>query len=207
MFRGPNLARVEIGTIFYPPDRQAWHTWLDANHATEDEIWVKRYLKATGVPTISYDDLVEECLCFGWIDGVIKKTEPESNVQRVTPRRKHSFLSELNRQRVWKLEREGRMTDPGRAALGEQVGAPEEPELPDWMEAALRADAQAWDHWTQFPLFYRRLKVGWITEPKGPSRQGERDRRLAHLVARTAEGRRYGTEPLRGVLYEVDHTE
>ncbi len=198
---------MEIGTIFYPPDRAAWHAWLEANHATEREIWVKRYLKATGIPSISYDDLVDECLCFGWIDGVIKKTEPESNVQRITPRRKKSFLSELNRQRVWKLEHEERMTPAGRAALGDRVGEPTEPTPPEWMEEALRADPEVWTNWTGFPMLYRRLKVGWITEPAGPSRQPERERRLANLVEKTRQGKRYGTEPLRGVFYELDHSE
>jgi uncharacterized protein YdeI (YjbR/CyaY-like superfamily) len=91
---------MEITDVFYPLERAQWRQWLAENHQDATEIWLRRFKKATGKPCISYDDLVEECLCFGWIDGVVKKLDAESNVQRITPRRKKSFLSELNRQRV-----------------------------------------------------------------------------------------------------------
>ena len=98
---------MEIGEVFYPKTRSQWRRWLNRNHTKRTEIWVRRFKKRTGQPCISYDDLVEECLCFGWIDGIVKKLDDESNVQRATPRRKESFLSELNRQRIWKLQAAG----------------------------------------------------------------------------------------------------
>ncbi len=193
---------MEIGEVFYPPDRAAWHDWLAANHATAPEIWLRKYKKATGVPSITYDELVEECLCFGWIDGVIKTYDEDSSVQRVTPRRPKSNLSELNRQRVWKLQRLGRMTPAGLAALADQVGDPTDSfVVPAWVEDRLRADPDVWSTFTGFPLMYRRLKVAWVIDPQG-NRQDEREKRLAHLIEMTRKGRRYGSEPLRGITYE-----
>ena len=106
----------EITEIFYPKTRPDWRKWLQTHHQSKVEIWLRRFKKATGKPSLPYDDMVEECLCFGWIDGVIKKLDEESNVQRITPRRKKgTFLSELNRQRVWKLQKQGLMTPAGTA--------------------------------------------------------------------------------------------
>ena len=106
--------------------------WLQKHHQSKTEIWLRRFKKATGKPSISYDDLVECCLCFGWIDGVIKKYDEESNVQRITPRRKKkTFLSELNRQRVWKLQRLGLITPAGIEPIKDQIGSPDVALRPD----------------------------------------------------------------------------
>lgn len=192
------LHRMDIGEIFYPPDRASWRAWLTEHHASRKEIWLRRFCKASGRPSISYDDLVEECLCFGWIDGISKKLDAESHVQRMTPRRvRGSFLSELNRQRIWKLQRLGLMTPAGIAPISAQIGDPGDPfEIPGWIVEALQEEAGVWDRFESFPRFYRRLKIGWITEPKGEAGRAEAKKRLQHLVRMTASGKRYGTEPL-----------
>lgn len=157
---------VEITEIFYPKVRLEWRDWLEANHTTQTEIWLRRFKKATGKPCITYDELVEECLCFGWIDSVVKKLDAGSNVQRITPRRKKkTFLSELNRQRVWKLQREELMTPVGIAPIEDQIGSPDAPwEIPGWVEAQLRKDDEVWANFQAFPRLYQRLKIGWIKE-------------------------------------------
>lgn len=188
----------EITEIFYPKVRPEWRSWLETHHRSKTEIWVRRFRKETGEPCLHYDELVEECLCFGWIDGVIKKLDTRSNVQRVTPRRKRgTFLSELNRQRIWKLQRRGLMTDAGLEPIADQVGSPDDPlEIPGWIRDALAADPVVWENFQAFPHFYRRLKIGWVTEMRGESRQPEAEKRLAYLIKMTARGKRYGTEPL-----------
>ena len=187
---------MEIGEIFYPHHRQAWRTWLEQNHTTKTEIWLRMFKKATGKPSLPYDDLVEECLCFGWIDGVVKKLDEESRVQRITPRRKKkTFLSELNRQRVWKLQRLGLMTPAGITPIADQIGAPDDPwEIPDWILQRLQEDPEVWENFQQFPHFYQRLKVGWILEC-APSRVEEKEKRLNYLIRNTAKGKMYGTVP------------
>lgn len=187
---------MDITEIFYPHTRPAWRAWLEAHHATKSEIWLRRFKKATGQPSISYDDLVEECLCFGWIDGIVKKLDADSNVQRITPRRAKSFLSELNRQRVWKLQGEGLMTPAGFAALGDKLGHPDDPwEIPDWVQEQLQADPQVWATFQAFPYLYQRLKVGWIVEA-GQLRREESQKRLHYLIKMTAQGKMYGTVPI-----------
>jgi uncharacterized protein YdeI (YjbR/CyaY-like superfamily) len=191
---------MEITEVFYAPTRQAWHDWLAEHHLTKREVWVQKFLKASGKPSISYDDLVEECLCFGWIDGTQKKYDEESSVQRITPRRKKSYLSELNRQRIWKLQHLGLMTPAGIAPIESQIGSPDEPmDIPEWILEALRRDHQVWQNFEAFPHFYKRLKVNWITEA-GQLRMEEMQKRLNHLLKMTAQGKRYGTEPMEGVM-------
>jgi len=186
----------EITEIFYAPTRAQWRVWLQANHQTKTEIWLQLFNKASGKPSLAYDDLVEECLCFGWIDGVVKKNLPDGRVQRITPRRKRSFLSELNRQRVWKLQKQGLMTPAGVAALSDQIGDPTGPvEIPNWIAEQLQANPEVWANFQAFPYYYRRLKIGWIVEA-GKSRQEVAQKRLDYLIKMTKAGKRYGTEPL-----------
>ena len=189
---------MEITEVFYPINRQEWRDWLIENHQTKTEIWLQRYKKATGRPCITYHELVEECLCFGWIDGLVKKYDAESNVQRITPRRKKSFLSELNRQRVWKLQRLDLITPAGLPPIESQIGSPDDPlEIPAWIEEQLQLDPEVWQKFQGFSHFYKRLKIGWIKEcGTTPRRMPEAQKRLNYLIKMTAQGKRYGTIPL-----------
>ncbi len=190
---------MEISELFYPRDRAEWRAWLAANHHSgKTEIWLQTFNKASGKPSVHYNDVVEECLCFGWIDGQQKKVDAESAAQRITPRRKKgSFLSELNRQRIWKLQRLGLMTEAGIAPIAEQIGSPDDPfSIPDWIAEQLRADPQVWANFENFPHFYRRLKIGWIAECRGDSRRAEAQKRLDFLLKNTRAGKKYGTQPM-----------
>lgn len=192
---------MDITEVFYPTVRAEWRAWLEEHHATRTEaIWLRRFRKPTGIPCITYDELVEECLCFGWIDGVVKKYDADSNVQRISPRRrKKTFLSELNRQRVWKLQALGLMTPAGLAPIADQVGHPDDPfEIPEWIQQQLKVDPEVWETFQGFPHFYKRLKVGWILEC-GPRRQKEAQKRLNYLIKMTGKGKRYGTQPMEDV--------
>ncbi|MBK8702339.1 MAG: YdeI/OmpD-associated family protein [Saprospiraceae bacterium] len=187
---------MEITEVFYPATRADWRQWLQTHHRLKTEVWVQTYIKASGVVTISYDELVEECLCFGWIDGSVKKYDADSRVQRTTPRRKKTFLSELNRQRVWKLQRNGLMTPAGIEPIANQIGSPNEPwEIPDWIAERLKVNSVVWDNFQAFPYLYKRLKVGWIVET-GKLRTEEMEKRLNYLLKMTAQGKMYGTIPL-----------
>ena len=189
---------LEITEVFYPQNRAEWRRWLEEHHNSKTEIWLRRFKKATNKPSISYDDLVEECLCFGWIDSVIKKLDEESNVQRITPRRKKkTFLSELNRQRVWKLQRAGLMTPAGIALIKDQIGTPDDPfVVPDWITEQLKEDAEVWENFQNFPYLYQRLKIGWIKEG-GNRRREEAQRRLNYLIKMSRQNKMYGTIPIK----------
>jgi uncharacterized protein YdeI (YjbR/CyaY-like superfamily) len=189
----------EITEVFYPHNRQQWRDWLQTHHQSgKTEVWLQTYRKATGKPSLPYDDMVEECLCFGWIDGVTKKYDEESAVQRITPRKKKTFLSELNRQRVWKLQQLGLMTSAGVTPIADQIGQMDDPlVLPDWIVAQLQVDPEVWDNFSQFPHFYKRLKIGWINEITGNSRDAEKQKRLNYLIKMSKQGKMYGAQPLK----------
>ena len=189
----------EITEVFYPHNRQQWRDWLQTHHQSgKTEVWLQTYRKATGKPSLPYDDMVEECLCFGWIDGVTKKYDEESAVHRITPRKKKTFLSELNRQRVWKLQQLGLMTPAGVVPIADQIGQMADPlVLPDWIVAQLQLDPEVWDNFSKFPHFYKRLKIGWINEITGNSRDAEKQKRLNYLIKMSKQGKMYGAQPLK----------
>ncbi len=194
----------EITEVFYPHHRAAWRNWLQEHHQTKTEVWLRMFRKDTGKPSLPYDELVEECLCFGWIDGVVKKLDEESRVQRITPRRtKKSFLSELNRQRFWKLQHLGLMTPAGLVpAIVDQIGSPDDPfEIPEWVAARLQEEEQVWETFQNFSHFYQRLKVSWVVDA-GPARKEVSLQRLDYLIKMTAKGKQYGTQPLVGIMVD-----
>lgn len=89
--------------------------WLRCNHATETELWVKIFKKGTGIPSVTWDDVVIESLCWGWIDSTRKSLDDQSYLQRITPRKARSHWSKRNRDHVVRLMREDRMQEPGLA--------------------------------------------------------------------------------------------
>lgn len=104
---------MQIGKKFYAKNREEWRKWLSKNYDKEKEIWLVYYKKSTGKPTVSYNDAVEEALCFGWIDSIEKGVDHETFAGRFTPRKLKSNLSDSNVKRIQKLIREGKMTKPG----------------------------------------------------------------------------------------------
>jgi uncharacterized protein YdeI (YjbR/CyaY-like superfamily) len=87
--------------------------WLKTHHATENELWVKLYKKGSGIPSVDWNELVIEALCWGWIDGIKKSLDEESYLQRITPRKPRSSWSKKNTEHAERLIREGRMKEPG----------------------------------------------------------------------------------------------
>lgn len=87
--------------------------WLKANHATESELWVKLFKKNTGIPSVTWDDVVIESLCWGWIDDIKKSLDAQAYLQRITPRTARSNWSKRNTEHVERLISEGRMMEPG----------------------------------------------------------------------------------------------
>lgn len=104
------------GATVSPKSRAAWRAWLERHHARRDEIWVVYYKKHTGKASVSYDEAVEEALCFGWIDGLVKRVDDERHMQRFTPRRKGSVWSAVNLRRFARLVEQKRVMEAGHAA-------------------------------------------------------------------------------------------
>ena len=129
---------------FHPKHRAAWTAWLEANHASATEVHVVFYRKGTNVACASYDEAVEEALCFGWIDGIKHKLDDQSYTYRFTPRRSGSAWSDVNKQRIALLEAAGKLRPAGQKAVDDarESGAWEKPAravMPDAMPAELVA--------------------------------------------------------------------
>ena len=105
--------------IFSCAERSEWRAWLAEHFETKSEIWFVFPMKGSGEESLSYNDAVEEALCFGWIDSTVKRLPDGRLAQRLSPRRKGSHWTELNRQRCTDLECRGLMTEAGRKALNE----------------------------------------------------------------------------------------
>ncbi len=116
-------SRMDIGETIYVTTRAAFRTWLIKNHKNKNEIWLVQYKKATGKPSIDYVEAVEEAICFGWVDSLVKSIDTERHATRFTPRRPNSNWTEVNKQRARKLMAEGRMTEAGREALPSDLHA------------------------------------------------------------------------------------
>jgi uncharacterized protein YdeI (YjbR/CyaY-like superfamily) len=173
---------------FYPGDRDEWHKWLEENHSKVDGIWLIYYKKNSGKPRVSYDDAVEEALCFGWIDGKIKRVNDEYYIQWFTPRRPGSRWSELNMSRVKKLMKEGLMKPAGLLAYEKGMKNPEriyntkkEENLviPDDLMIALKNNEAAFKNFINFPPSSRKLYIFWLNDAK---REETRKGRILRIV-------------------------
>ena len=178
---------MDIGETLYVTDAKAWRSWLQQHYETATEIWLVYYVKASGTPSIAYNDAVDEALCFGWIDSVVKKHGPESRAQRFTPRRPGSPVSPMNQERMRRMTEQNRMTPAGLAA-GNVLDQPFV--IPDDILAALKADEQTWANFHAFPESYKRIRVGWIDGSR--SRQDVFETRLRYFLRMTAQNKRFG---------------
>ena len=112
---------MEIGETLLIHTAAEWREWLAQNHATKKEIWLIYYKKTSGKTGITYEESVEQALCFGWIDGAIKGIDKDTYAGRFTPRRAKSPWSESNRERVVRLLKDGMMTEAGLVVLPEEL--------------------------------------------------------------------------------------
>jgi uncharacterized protein YdeI (YjbR/CyaY-like superfamily) len=112
---------MEITETFHAHSRDEWRQWLEEHHAVKKEIWLVSYKKTTGKPCITYEEAIEEALCYGWIDSTGKSIDAERTALRFTPRRLKSNWVEVNKERARRLIADGRMTPAGLAVLPPDV--------------------------------------------------------------------------------------
>jgi len=187
---------MKITQTFTAPDRASWREWLSEHGTSENEIWLVYYKAATGQKTISYEDSLEEALCFGWVDSLIQKIDEEKYARKFTPRKPGSKWSELNKHLVAKLAKEGRMTEAGMAkvefSLEEAPSArPTRPELPlpDWLKEGLMTSPQAWENFSKLPPSHQRNYILWVGEAK---REETRQKRIQEAIGRLEKNERLG---------------
>jgi uncharacterized protein YdeI (YjbR/CyaY-like superfamily) len=170
-------------------------SWLEKHHADRTELWVGLYRKGTGRASVTWPELVDQLLCFGWIDGIRKSRDEESYVIRVTPRRAGSIWSAVNLKRVPQLIESGDMAPHGRAVYDardraktnrysfERANVAFDPAL----EAAFRKNRKAWSFFESQPPSYRKPATWWVMSAK---REDTRRRRMDTLIRDSANGER-----------------
>jgi len=187
---------MKITQTFIAPDRASWREWLAEHGTSETEVWLVYFKAGTGKPTISYEDSLEEALCFGWVDSLIQKIDEEKYARKFTPRKPGSKWSELNKHLVAKLIKEGRMTEAGMAkvefSLEEAAPArPKRPELalPDWLKEGLMTSPLAWENFSKLPPSHQRNYILWVSDAK---REETRQKRIKEAIERLEKNERLG---------------
>lgn len=175
-----------------------WRAWLAENHDRASEIWLVCYRKDTGKPTIDYESAVEEALCFGWIDSIIRKMDHERFARKFTPRKPESNWSPSNKKRVERLIASGRMTGFGLALVtaAKSKGrwdAPARPEismeiLPAFQEA-LEEHPGAKAFFEQLAPGYQKQYIAWVAVAKRPE---TREKRIRESIALLGKGEKLG---------------
>jgi uncharacterized protein YdeI (YjbR/CyaY-like superfamily) len=182
----------------YVINREEWRDWLSQHHDKSNGIWLVFYKKHTGKSTLEYDEVVEEALCFGWIDSIVKKIDDEKYVRKITPRKADSRWSELNKKRVTKLQKQGLMTEAGIGKVKEAKasGLWNKPDrlqiahdIPKELESALAQNRKAKNFFDQLAPSYKKQFIGWIVVAK---RQETKDLRVRESIALLERGKKLG---------------
>jgi len=175
----------------YFKNRNEWRKWLKENHDKKKEIWLIYYKKHTNTPSIPYNDAVEEALCFGWIDGQIRRIDDEKHMQRWTPRRYYSVWADSNIARVKKMIKEGKMTEYGldKFKHHEKTRVPKVIAFPKDLKKEFLKNKKAYDNFKKFPPSHKKHYLGWIIISKS---EETRKKRIAHLIIRAEQNKRLG---------------
>ncbi|MBM3132531.1 MAG: hypothetical protein FJZ95_05800 [Chloroflexi bacterium] len=191
---------MAIGNAKHFASGDEFRAWLEGHHAAESELWLVRYKKHTGKPTIAYEEAVEEALCFGWIDGLVRRIDEERYAIRFSPRKPKSTWSQANKERVERMITEGRMTEAGLArvrdgkASGEwhNAASREDPaQMPNDLQKALAANPAAQRSFEALAPSYRKQYVWWVMSAK---REETRLRRAAETIRMVLEGKKPGID-------------
>jgi uncharacterized protein YdeI (YjbR/CyaY-like superfamily) len=178
-------------------DHESLRSWLQEHHDKETEIWLIFFKKHTGVTSVTYSEALDEALCFGWIDGILRKIDEEKYARRFTPRKQGSSWSAANIARVRRLIDDDRMTEAGLRVFDPSLfdrPAPVNPGrtqqgLPEWMLAVFNRNAAAWNNFKALPPSQQRLYIGWILHAK--KRETQR-RRLDEAIGQLERNQRLG---------------
>ena len=182
---GADLERVEVQSL------QDLHAWLTAQHSQEKGIWLVTYKKRTGSKYVARTDVLDELLCFGWIDGRMLKLDEDRVMQLVTPRRVHHW-SQTYKDRIAKLEMEGRMQPAGQAAIAlskslglwDSLAEVDALDIPAELAAALER-AKLTTEFDELPAAYRRNLLRWIWLAKQPK---TKETRINKIIEATLNG-------------------
>jgi len=191
------MADISNADTFFAVDRAVWREWLAERHGSASFVWLLIHKKHADELSVTYDEAVEEALCWGWIDGLTNRWDERSYAVRFTPRKPASVWSESNVARVEKMVAEGLMTPAGQALVDEAKRRGTWDEAPSGrlevtppdLGAALAAEPAAAARWRAWAPSHRRQYIYWVLDAKRPE---TRARRVAETVRRAAAGLKPG---------------
>lgn len=177
-----------------PGDRGEWRVWLEEHHASAAGVWLILSKKGGGKAGVTYEEAVEEALCFGWIDSVTNRLDSERFMQVFTPRKRKSLWAKSNKQRVERLTAQGLMAPAGLAAIEAAkregtwtaLDGAEDLQVPDDLTAALAANPAAEADFAAYSASTRKQLLWWVVNAKRPE---TRQKRIERIVAEAAEKR------------------
>jgi len=175
------------------PSAAKWRAWLSKNHSTASEVWLAFHKRHTRKPSITYEDAVDEALCYGWIDSLIKRLDDNRYARKFTPRKPDSRWSTINRQRYARLKAAGRLKQPGldRSPTAKSGDAPRPSvsRLPSYIAQALKKHPAAHTFFQSLAPSHRRNYIAWIDSAK---QQPTKLRRLEQAVRLLAAHQKLG---------------
>ena len=175
-----------------PAGRAEWRAWLEANHRASGGVWLITWKRRAGEPTVGYEEAVEEALCFGWIDGVIRRVDDDRLMEWFAPRRPKSTWARTNKERVARLEAAGLMTDAGRRAVEiarangswESLDVIDALVVPDDLAAALAERPEARERFDASSVSVRRSALAWVYQARRPQTRAARVEQIAATAGR-----------------------
>lgn len=170
---------------FYTADRKEWRRWLMENHETKQEIWLVFPLKASGKPCISYNDSVEEALCFGWIDSTTGRIDELHGIRRFTPRKNENYYSRPNIERLIWLDKQGLIIPEVRKKIEKLIAAPYV--FPKDILDEIRKDELAWANYQNFTESYKRIRIAYIDDSR--KHPDKFEIRLRNFIKKTRENK------------------
>lgn len=179
---------MEISQTLYVAQRKDWRVWLKKHYKSEKEIWLIYPKKGTGKPRIEYNDAVEEALCFGWIDSIVKKLDEESTVQRFSPRKPKAKYSQANIERLRTLVAKNKVIKEVAETLGGILN--EKFVIPPDILKAIKANKEAWKNFQKFSEAYKRIRIAFIAGAR--KRPAEFKKRLRYFIAMTEKNKMFG---------------
>ena len=194
------MTKIESTNALVFKNRNEWHSWLEKNHTTSNEVWLIHYKKSIGKKNLNHFDAVEEALCFGWIDSKLKKLDEEKFILKYSPRKSKSVWSKINKENAEKMISLGKMTQAGLDKIEEAkkqgfwdtayTNLVKE-RLPSDLKKALIVNKTAWNNFQNYANSYRNMYIGWV---KNAKTKETRKKRISQVVKNSLDNIKPGIE-------------